>query len=95
MQLCENMNDELATAYKEKPGKLSASAYLICGWPLVLVAFGGAIGGGLGGLAYGLNLLIYKSKLPLLAKLVLNFLTGVAAIGIWAAIAAALHPSRN
>ena len=26
--------------------------HLVCGWPLVMIAFGGAIGGGLGGLAH-------------------------------------------
>ena len=62
--------------------KLPASAHVMCGWPLLLVAIGGAIGGGLGGAAYGINIAIYKSKLPVAAKILLNLVTGAAAIGV-------------
>lgn len=72
------------------PIKLPAIAHAACGWPLVLVAIGGAIGGGLGGAAYGINIAIYKSRLPLAAKIVLNLVTGLAAFGIWLAIAVAV-----
>ena len=75
--------------------KLPASAHLMCGWPLLLVAFGGAIGGGLGGAAYGINVGIFKSKLPVAAKVLLNLLTGLVALGIWAAIALAIQSSRK
>ena len=75
--------------------KLPASAHIMCGWPLFLVAIGGAIGGGLGGAAYGLNTVIYKSKLPLTAKVLLNLLTGGAAIAIWAIIALAIRSARK
>jgi len=75
--------------------KLPASAHVMCGWPLLLVAIGGAIGGGLGGAAYGINVAIYKSKLPVAAKILLNLLTGAAAISIWAAIAAAIQSARK
>ena len=70
-----------------EPAKLPASAHFLCGWPLLMVAIGGAIGGGLGGAAYAINLSIYKSKMHLVAKIVLNLLVGVAAFGIWLAIA--------
>lgn len=66
--------------------KLSLIVHILCGWPLLLVAIGGAIGGGLGGAAYGINLAIYKSGLPVTAKIILNFLAGVSAIAIWAII---------
>jgi len=66
-------------------------AHALCGWPLVMVCFGGAIGGGLGGAAYVLNLVIYKSHLVPAAKVVLNLLTGLAAIGLWALIGGAIH----
>lgn len=68
--------------------KLPIAAHLLCGWPLALVALGGAIGGGLGGAAYAINLAVYKSRAPLPAKIALNILTGVAAIVIWVAAAA-------
>jgi len=67
----------------------------MCGWPLLLVAFGGAIGGGLGGAAYGLNTVIYKSELPLAAEVLLNLLTGGAAIGIWMLAALAIQSARK
>jgi hypothetical protein len=67
--------------------KVPAIVHVLCGWPLVMVAFGGAIGGGLGGLAYGVNIAIYKSQMPLAVKILLNIFTGFAAVGIWLAIA--------
>ncbi len=74
-----------------KSEKLPAMAHLACGWPLILVAIGGLIGGALGGGAYGLNLAIYKSKIPTAAKVVLNVLTGFAAFATWALIAGAIQ----
>jgi hypothetical protein len=67
--------------------KLPIAVHIMCGWPLILVAFGGAIGGGLGGFAYGINIGIYKSKMSLITKIALNIFVGLAAIGIWAFIA--------
>jgi hypothetical protein len=78
----------------EKP-KLPVSAHVICGWPLLLVAIGGAIGGGLGGAAYGINVAIYKSKLPIPAKIALNGLVGLAAVAIWIAIAMVIQLGRK
>ena len=89
------MDTNPATGQTDKPPKLSAGAYVLCGWPLLLVAIGGAIGGGLGGAAFGVNLKIYKSNLPTAAKIVLNLFTGFAAIGLWFAIAAALLAARK
>jgi len=76
---------------EEKTEKLPALAHLMCGWPLALVAVGGAIGGALGGLAYGVNVAIYKSKLPSAAKVGLNLLTGASAAGIWAVVVMAIR----
>ena len=87
----------LATTTEEngKTGNLPKSAHLACGWPLLLVTIGGAIGGGLGGAAYGVNMAIYKSNLPIPAKIVLNLLTGFVAIGTWALLAGAFHAARS
>lgn len=79
----------------ETKQKLPVSAHVLCGWPLLLIAIGGAIGGGLGGAAYGINISIYKSKLPGIAKAILNLIVGLAAIGIWIAIAAAIQAGRK
>jgi hypothetical protein len=70
----ENMGNE--NVAQEKQPKLSAKVHLMCGWPLALVVIGGAIGGGLGGAAYGINVAIYKSRMPTPAKIALNILAG-------------------
>ena len=70
---------------------LSTSAYLMCGWPFILVFVGGAIGGGLGALAYFINLKIYKSNLSNAYKVVLNILTGITAIIVWFLIAVSIR----
>ena len=80
---------------KTESVKLPAWAHVACGWPLVMVAFGGAIGGGLGGAAYGVNLWIFKSRLPLPVKVALNVFTGCAAFVLWATIASAIHSKRR
>lgn len=75
--------------------KLPASAHVACGWPLILVAFGGAIGGALGGLAYGINVAIYRSAMPTIAKVLLNIVTGIGAFGVWFGIAVAIQINRQ
>ena len=72
----------------------SISMHLMCGWPLVLIAIGGAIGGGLGGAAYGINLQVYKSKMPIAVKVILNLVVGTVAIAIWAALAMAIQHAK-
>ena len=78
----------------EKP-KLPAKVHVMCGWPLLLVTFGGAIGGGLGGAAYGINVAIYRSRFPVAIKILLNMITGVTAIAIWLTIAVVIQGGRN
>jgi hypothetical protein len=81
---------------QQKPAeKIPPLIHFACGWPLVMVAIGGAIGGALGGLAYGINMAIYKSKLPTPLKFVLNPLVGAAAVGIWWMIVLAIHSGRG
>ena len=79
-------NKEL-TSKESETTKLPIIVHFMCGWPLLLVAVGGFIGGGLGDAAYGINIAIYKSKLPTIAKIILNLLVGFAAIIIWFIIA--------
>ena len=76
------------TATKEK---MPVIGHILCGWPLLLVAIGGMIGGGLGGAAYAINAGIYKSNLPIPVKVVLNIIVGSAAIGIWYYITMAIR----
>jgi hypothetical protein len=78
-------NDEEQTE-AASPQKTPVYVHAMCGWPLILVFIGGAIGGALGGLAYGINMTIYKSKLPMPVKVLLNIITGFAAIVLWVVI---------
>jgi hypothetical protein len=95
-QVSEKKSEIGSTSSSSKDNvKLPAIAHVICGWPLLLVAIGGAIGGGLGGAAYGLNLAVYKSKLPVPAKVALNLIIGLSAIGIWFAIVTAIKGGRR
>jgi hypothetical protein len=70
--------------------KLSTLEHVLCGWPLILVFFGGAIGGALGGIAYAINVAIYRANMPGPLKIVLNPVVGFLAIGLWLAIAVAI-----
>lgn len=85
------MTNEPTPPQTENKEKLPTSAYLMCGWPLVLIFVGGALGGGLGGAAFGINMALYKSKLPVAVKVILNILTGLAAIILWLVIGTYLH----
>ena len=78
----------------ERP-KIPAIIHILCGWPLLLIAVGGAVGGGLGGAAYAINVATYKTQLPLVLKLVLNVMVGCAAIGIWLTAAVAVQMARQ
>ena len=69
---------------------LPSVVHILCGWPLILVFFGGAIGGALGGVAYAANLAVFKSNMPGALKLVLNPIIGIAAIGLWFVIVMAI-----
>lgn len=68
---------------KGKAGKIPVTIHLACGWPLFLVAVGGAVGGALGGAAYALNLAVYKSKISSSLKWVLNITIGITAAVLW------------
>ncbi|EPF93350.1 hypothetical protein GCM10025882_23060 [Acinetobacter gyllenbergii] len=73
--------------------KLKFKVYVMCGWPLILVLIGGAVGGGLGGIAYLLNLKLYNSNLSNIVKIILNILVGSTAIFLWSVIRAYIQSS--
>ena len=74
--------------------KLPLQAHLACGWPLVLVFVGGAIGGGLGGMAYAINMAVYRSQMPLVAKVLSNLAIGFVAIALWMGIILAIKTAE-
>ncbi len=84
------MTDTLNSEAKEKP-KLPIWVHLVCGWPFLMVFFGGAIGGAMGGLSYWANLTIYRSTLPSPVKVLAILASGGAAILAWLLIAVAIH----
>ncbi|GAA4430020.1 hypothetical protein [Bremerella cremea] len=65
-------------------------AHLLCGWPLFLVAVGGAVGGGLGGLAYGISISIFKTNVPMPVKIIAPVFIGMAAVVLYFVIAVAI-----
>lgn len=78
--------------------KLTWYQYVWIGWPLILVAVGGAIGGGLGGVAAAINFKVFqKTQNPVLRYVWTGLISFAAAI-IWLIIATiiviALH-KRN
>lgn len=74
---------EISAAASTKKPKLNGGAQLLCGWPMLAGIFGGLVGIVLGAAAYGLNLRIYRSGLPVPAKIALNLLTGLSAGALW------------
>jgi hypothetical protein len=55
--------------------------YLLCAWPLVILTMMIPHGGWIvGGIAFGVNLVVLRSPLPLAVKLLLNVIVGVGAI---------------
>jgi hypothetical protein len=82
---------ESAKSSGDRTERLSVVAHLLCGWPFALAFFGGAIGGGLGGLAYAINVAIYKASMPTILKVFLNLSVGFGAIGIWYVIAQSIQ----
>lgn len=80
-----------AQSSKPQGNAIPIWVYLICGWPLALVAVGGMIGGACGGAAFGINLSIWKSSLPTALKIILIPVVGFTAIGLWLAFALGLR----
>jgi hypothetical protein len=92
----DKMGSEAGAPAAQEKTKLPIGVQLMCAWAmLLLVVIGGAIGGALGGAAYAVNVAIYKSKLPVPAKITLNLVAGFSAIGIWVLIVAAIQSSRR
>jgi hypothetical protein len=55
--------------------------YLLCAWPLVFATLLNPQSGWIiGGIAFAINLIAWRSPLPLAAKLPLNLLVGAGAI---------------
>lgn len=74
-----------------KKEKLPPLVHVVCGWPLILVAVGGAIGGGLGGVAYGLAITFYKRTRSLPQTLAVSVVLGAAAVLGWYLIVRAIR----
>jgi len=63
--------------------KLSTLEQVVCAWPLVLIAVGGAVGGACGGAAWVINTRIMASSMSAPLRYGLVVLTGLAAGGVW------------
>lgn len=72
-------------------GRLKWYEHLACGWPLILVFLGGAVGGGCGGAAYAISGRIFlNDKLSAGKKYGLSVLVGLGAIVLYVIIVAIL-----
>lgn len=79
----KTLDQQDSTEQRVKTKKLSLSVHFMAGWPLILVLFGGAIGGLFAGLAYVVNLKIYRSELTKMNKILANVMSGMIAIMLW------------
>lgn len=79
----KTLDQQKSTEERVKTKKLPLSVHLMAGWPLILVLFGGAIGGLFAGLAYVVNLKIYRSSLTKMNKILANMMSGMVAIMLW------------
>ena len=70
-------------------------AHILCGWPLFLILVGGAIGGGLGGLAYGISISIFKTTVPMPVKIIAPMFIGMAAVVLYFVAAIALFQATR
>jgi hypothetical protein len=56
-------------------------------WPVILVGFGGAIGGGLGALAAVVNVRVFRSSVSPLVRYALTLAIGLAAVMVYLLVA--------
>ena len=89
-RILQKMNVPMEPRVAKAAQQLTPLEHMLCGWPLILVFIGGAIGGALGGVAYAANVAIYKANIPGPIKFVLNPVIGFSAIGLWFLIALAI-----
>ncbi|HTR43629.1 MAG TPA: hypothetical protein VMH87_18615 [Pseudomonadales bacterium] len=71
--------------------KLTWYQYAWIGWPLIMVAVGGAIGGGLGGAAAAINYKVFQKTQNAVLRYVWTGLISVAAVMLYLVIATALY----
>lgn len=88
-------DEEIDESGDASPFRMPIQGHLLCGWPLLLVVIGGAIGGGLGGMAYAINGTVYKSDLSIPVKIILNIVIGGTAIVLWLGIGMAIEHWRS
>ena len=66
--------------------KLKPHEHIVAGLPLVLLAIGGAIGGGVGGCAYAISASIFRKELSNPKKYIFSLLVSVGAFAAYFAI---------
>ncbi len=72
-------------------GEMTPVVHMLCGWQFVFLFLGGLLGGGLGGIAYAINVAIVKTRLPLPAKIVSVIAVGIGAIIAYFVVIVLLH----
>ena len=74
-----------------KPPKLAWYEYIWIGWPLILVAVGGAIGGGCGGAAAAINFKVFQKTQNPVLRYVWTGLISLTAVGIYVVCATMIY----
>jgi len=70
--------------------KVAIHEHIFAGIPFILVVVGGAIGGGLGGVAYFISVSIFKKDMPTPLKYLLSLLVSITAFIVYLAIVFAI-----
>lgn len=67
----------------------------VCGLPLILILLGGCIGGAFGGAAFAANLAVWRTRLPMPAKLAVVAGSTLAAFAVYLVVAAGVLVATN
>ncbi|MNN28270.1 hypothetical protein D3C81_1418330 [compost metagenome] len=73
--------------------KLKAYEWVISMLPLLLILIGGALGGLLGALGFSVNVLLFRSKLPVAVKIILSILVLIVTVIIHFVVAGLIYYS--
>lgn len=72
------------------PPNLPPYAHVIAGWPLIMIAIGGAVGGLCGGGAYAISMSLLKRKGVTPLSCFLSVFIGIAGVILYLVVAVAL-----
>ncbi|MOA54434.1 hypothetical protein D3C78_1780470 [compost metagenome] len=75
----------------EVANKLKAYEWAFSMLPLLLILIGGALGGLMGALGFSVNVMLFRSKLPVAVKMILSLLILAAVVVIYYVVAGSIY----